>query len=211
MPEKERRRAFDRESSVYRQQRGIRYPPPDCNYLAFAPEVIAPTTPYSQHFKSLYRHSRRRLGNPWVGPINAALKHLKLATVTPGSILNLSASSASFFLCRCPDAFYSFFTHAAINLQPPSLTVLYQTPGSKAAVLQSLVMSNSRRSSATQCVNYFSSPPCSRFPAFSSSSDMTLLRNVWSPMQSSAPDHNNILVRTVVSMLLHSLHWKASL
>ena len=33
-----------------------------------------------------YRHSRRRLGSPRVGPINAALKRLELATtVTPGA------------------------------------------------------------------------------------------------------------------------------
>ena len=43
-------------------------------YLAFAPNgiFIVSTTPYSQGFRFLYRHSRRRLGGPWVGPINAA-------------------------------------------------------------------------------------------------------------------------------------------
>ena len=75
---------------------------------------------------SLYRHSRRHLESPWVGPINAAaVKRLKLTTVTPGATSTLSASSASLFLYRCSDSYSSSFTHAAINLKPPSRTVLY--------------------------------------------------------------------------------------
>ena len=106
-------------------------PSPDRNH---APKRIASTTPYySQGVRFLYRHSRRRLGSPWVGPINAPLKRLKLATATPDATSTLSASSASLFLCRCLDAFSSSFIHAAINLQPPSRTVLYQTPGLSAA------------------------------------------------------------------------------
>ena len=66
------------------------------------------------------------------------------------------------------------------------------------AVLQSPMMPNSRRSSVTQSVYYFSFPPGPRFPAFSSSPDVTLLGNVWSPMWSSAPDNNHLLVRTVL-------------
>ena len=53
------------------------------------PKRIA-RTPYSQGFRFLYRHSRRRLGSPWVDPINAALKRLKLATVTLGATSTLS-------------------------------------------------------------------------------------------------------------------------
>ena len=184
---------------------------PDRNHTT--PKRIASTTvPYSQGFRFLYRHSRRRLGSTWVGPINATLKRLKLATVTPGTTSTLSASSASVFLCRCWDALSSSFTHAAINLQPPSLTVLHQAPGSSAAVFQSLVMPNSRRFSATQSVHYFSFPPGLRFPAFSNSPDMTLLGNLRSLiMQRSGPDHNNLLVRRFVSMLSHSVCWRASL
>ena len=110
-------------------------PSPDRNH---APKRIASTTPYSQGFRFLYRHSRRRLGRPWVGPINASLKRLKLATVTPGASSNLSASSASLFLYRCSDAFSSSFIHAARKLQPSSRTVLYQASGSSAAVFQIL-------------------------------------------------------------------------
>ena len=40
---------------------------------------------------------------------------------------------------------------------------------------------------------------------------MTLLGNLWSPMRSSAPAHNNLLVRRVVPMLSHSVRWRASL
>ena len=91
-----------------------------------APKRIASTTtPCSQGFRFLYRHSRRRSGSPWVGPINAALKRFKLASaVTPGATSTSSASSASLFLCRCSDAFSSSYTHAALNLQRAMLEVL---------------------------------------------------------------------------------------
>ena len=121
-------------------------------------------TLYSQGFRFLYRHSRRRLGIPCVGPINAALKRLKPATVTPGATLTLPAPSAYLFLCRCSGVFFYSFTHAAINLQPPSRTVLYQTPGPSGAVLQFTRMSNSRQSSTTQSVHSFSFSPGPRFP-----------------------------------------------
>ena len=136
-------------------------PSPDCNH---APKRTASTIPYSQGFSFNYRHSRRRVGSPRVGPINASLKRLKLVAGTPGATSTLSASSASLFLCRCSDAFYSFFTHAAINLQPSARTMLYQAPGSSVAVLQSPVIPNSRRSSATQSVHSFSFPPAHVFP-----------------------------------------------
>ena len=130
------RRALDRESLIYRQPQAIRYPPPrNRNNFAFVSKSIAYTTPYSQGFRLLYRHSRRRLGIPGVGPINTALKRLKLTTATPGATSTLSASSASLSLCRCSDAFHSSFTHSVINLQPPSRIVLYQTPGSSTGVL----------------------------------------------------------------------------
>ena len=104
MPEKikDGRRALDRESLVYRQPRAIRYPHPDHNYLAFAlKDIESTTTPYSQGFRFLYRHTRRRLGSPWVGPINAAApKRLKLAIdrlVTQVCLpLPLLSSSAGF-------------------------------------------------------------------------------------------------------------------
>ena len=82
-----------------------------------------------QFIYSEFRNYRLRLewplGSPWVGPINAVRKRLKLATVTPGATSTLSASSASLYFCRCwLDAFSSSLTHAAINLQPPSCTIL---------------------------------------------------------------------------------------
>ena len=108
----------------------------------------------------------------------------------------------------CYDHTYS---HAAINLQPPSHTVLYHTPGSSAAVLQSPMMSNTRRSSATQSVHHLSFSPGPRSPAFSSSSNMTLSGNLWSLMRSRAPDHINLLVRKVASTLSHPIRWRTSL
>ena len=58
---------------------------PDRNDRAFAPKDVASISLYSQGFRFFYRHSRSRLGSFRVGPINAALKHLKLAIVTPGA------------------------------------------------------------------------------------------------------------------------------
>ena len=112
-------------------------------YCNHAPKRIASTTPYSQGFMFPYRHSRCRLGSPWVGPTNAAQKRHKLATVIPGATSTLSASSTYylFFLCRCSVAFSSSFTHAAINLQPPLRTVLYQTPRSTGGI-ESIVRTN---------------------------------------------------------------------
>ena len=85
--------------------------------------------------------------------------------------------------------------------KPTTPFVYYVIP--RPRVLQYPVTPNGRRSSATQSVHYFSFPPGPRFPAFSSSPDMTLLGNLWSSMRSSAPAHNNLLVRTVASMLSH--------
>ena len=124
---------------------------------------------------------------------------------------NSSTSFASLFLYRFSGVFSSCLTHAAINLQSPSRIVLYQAPGSSAAVLQSTLMPNSRRSSAPQSVLYFSLPLGPHRPAFSSSPDMTLLGNMWSPMRTSAPDHNNFLVRTVTSIVSHPVRWMVSL
>ena len=90
IPAKYRRRALDRESLVPAASHPI--PSPDRNH---APKRIASTTPYFQGFRFLYRHSQRRLGSPWVGPIKAALKRLKLATVIPGATSTLSTSSSA--------------------------------------------------------------------------------------------------------------------
>ena len=132
-------------------------------------------TPYSHGFRLLERHSRRRLGRSWVGPINAAQKRPKLATVTQVQPQPCPPLPLLFSFADVWTHFLVPYTHAAINLQPPPCTVLYQTPGSSAAVHQSPVMPNSRRSYATQSVHYFSFPPGPRFPAFSSSPGMTLL------------------------------------
>ena len=49
-----------------------------------------------------HRHSRRRLGSPWVCPINAALKRLKVAAVTPDATSTLSASRVFRFSLPLP-------------------------------------------------------------------------------------------------------------
>ena len=109
------------------------------------------TTPVSQGFEAaslLYQRSQRRFGTPWVGPINAALKRLQLATVVhPTCNLNLvrlfclsfllSIFGGRFFLLPNP-------SYASINLQPASHTLLYRTPRSSAAMLRSPAMSNTQ-------------------------------------------------------------------
>ena len=120
-----------------------------------------------------YRHSRRLIGSTWVGSIHAAaLNRLKLPTVTPGATTTWSASSVSLILCRYLGIFSSSLIHAAMHLQPPLDTVLYQAAGSSVAVLEYSVMSNTRRSSTAQSVHSFSSPTGPRFSACSSSPDM---------------------------------------
>ena len=140
-------------------------PSPDRNH---APIRRASTTRYSQGFRFLFRHSRRRLGSPWVGPINAALKRLKLATVTPGATSTLSASSASLFPCHryyvLGRLFIFLHPRGHKPTAPFTYCAIYQTLGSSAAVVQSPVMPNSRRSSATQSVHSLSFSPGPRFP-----------------------------------------------
>ena len=62
---------------------------PDRNYLASAPKDVTSTTTYSQGFRFSSQSIRRRLESSWVGPTNAALKHLKLATVAVGCVQKL--------------------------------------------------------------------------------------------------------------------------
>ena len=148
---------------------------------------------------------------PLVRPIKATLKSLNLPTVTLRATSIMSASSVYRFLCRVSDAFSSSLTHAAINRQTPSHTVLCQASGSSAAVLQSSVVPNIRRFSATQSVHFFYFPPSPRSSAFSRSCNMTLVGNLWSSMRSSAPDHNNVLVSKDSSILSHPVRLGTSL
>ena len=94
----------------------------------------------TQCFRLLHRHRRRRLGIPWVGPIDAALKRLKLVTVNPGATSTLSAS---LFLCRCSDAFSSFtliLEHSVLELVLLLVLVI------KVKVKNRLVRAEERRS-----------------------------------------------------------------
>ena len=73
-------------------------------------------------FRIRYRRSRRCFGSPWVGLINAALNHLKLAVVTPGatSIL-LVPSASSLFLSSSSAGFRTpsfFLFHNSRDLKP---------------------------------------------------------------------------------------------
>ena len=137
------------------------------------------------------------------GPIKAALKRLSCPAVTPGAMGALSASSASLFFRRTSAALSSSVLHAAINVRPPSITTSHHLPGSNATVFHPSTspIPNSRRSSATQSVHSFSLPPRPRRPGFSRVPTMIRLGNLRLSIRMSAPAHNNLLVRTVVSIL----------
>ena len=117
------------------------------------------------------------------------MKHLKLPKVTLAVTPTLFISFASLSLCRFSDVFSSSLTHATINLQTPSSTALYQTPGSRRRT-------QTPKDPLPRSPSILSPPPPGlRYcPAFSSSLDMTLMGNLWSPMWSSAPSHNNFLL-----------------
>ena len=96
------------------------------------PPTLIATTSYShqeschlpQHrtlkgFRLPYCRSHRRFGNPWFGPIDAALKRLKLPTVSLDATLTLSVFPPSLFLCRVFKVFSPSISHLPINLQPP--------------------------------------------------------------------------------------------
>ena len=104
-----------RESLVlYRQPRAIRHSP-DRNYLAFISKGIASSTPYSQGFRLLYRHSQRRLGSPWVDPIKAAIKRLKLATYGHPSQVQLQP--CPYLPTSTLSSSAGFRTHFTINIR----------------------------------------------------------------------------------------------
>ena len=156
------RRSLEKETLVYCPPRAIRYSPGSQLSRICTQMHRSTTTPYTQGFRLRYRHSRRRLGSPWVGPMNAALKRLKLVTVTPGAqpqpcpSLPLLSSSAGF---RTP---------FPLPTRSRSLCILCctnQTSGSSAAaVLQCPVMPNSRRSSARSPSILSPSLPARVFP-----------------------------------------------
>ena len=139
--------------------------PPDRNYLVFAPKGIILTIPYFQGFQTPLPAQPTPLGKSLGRSNQRDSKTSRACYDHHRCNLNL----VPLFLCHFLGALSSSLTHVALNLQPPLRTVLYQSPGSSAAVLQSPVMSNTRRSSATQCVHYFSFPLGPHFPAFFSS------------------------------------------
>ena len=70
-------------------------------------------------FRLLYQHSRRRLGSPWVDPINA-VKIYQACYGLPRCNLNLVRLFHFFLPLLVFGAFSSSLTHAVKNLQPPS-------------------------------------------------------------------------------------------
>ena len=138
--------ALAREGLVHRQPRAkpSDIPPPDRDYLTFAPRGITSTVQQHRVLRFLrllpYRRSQRRFRSPCVGPMNTALKRLMLSRVTPGVIQSTLTFVRLFRLSLPLPVFKRLFLFS----HPRG------TPGSSAAVLQSLVMLNTRRSCATQ-------------------------------------------------------------
>ena len=112
--------------------------------------------PYSQGFQFTLTAQSTSLSESLGWSNQRGSKTSQACYSHPRCDLNLVRLFRFSLLLPLMDAFSSSLTHAAINLQPPSCTALYHIPGSSAAVLQSLVMPNSRRSSATStCVQIF--------------------------------------------------------
>ena len=144
-----------------------------------------------------------RPGTGGNGSIKAALKRLSCPAVTPGALQVSFASSASLLFRRTSAALSSSVLHVTINVRPPlhhhfpplagySATVFHPSPSP---------VPNSRRSSATQPVHSFSLRPRPRRPGFSRVPTMIHLDNLRLSIRVSAPTYNNLLVRTVVSIL----------
>ena len=122
---------------------------------------------------------------------------------------NFPSLVASLFFWRCLAASSSSFLHAAMNLRPPSVTASTQTSAFNAIAFQSPVMPNARMSLCTQSVHSFSFPPRplrttpSRFP------NMIRFGNRPPLIRRSVPAHKSLLVRNVVSMLLHRVCYES--
>ena len=164
-----RRETLAREGLKERHPRANRMPHPDRNYLAFAHKGIACTAPYSQASPSA--QPTPLLGSPWVGPIKAALKCLKLPTITPGATSTLFCPPLP-PLSSPDDAGF----RTPFPLTPPRRPETCNPPRMLCrAKPQGLVRPSSspagcetpRRSSATQPFHYFFFPLANVIPRFS--------------------------------------------
>ena len=119
--------ALVREGFLYCQSRVIRCPPPDRNYLEFAPKDIASTSSTTPTLSS--PHAGFPLGAVGTASVFIVSVHSETSCVSyghPWCNLNSNYVFSS-----------SSFTQAITNLQqPPSHTRLYEAPGSSAAILQ---------------------------------------------------------------------------
>ena len=116
---------------------------------------------------------------------------------------NVPSPVASLFSWRCLAASTSSFLHVAMNLRPPSLTVLTHNSAFNAVAFQPPAMPTTRMSLCTESVHsfYFSPRPfrtaSSMFPnTIDFGSRPRLIRM-------NAPTHKSLLVRNVVSTISH--------
>ena len=112
---------------------------------------------------------------------------------------------------RCLAASTSSFLYAAMNLRPPSVTVSTHTSAFNAATFQSLAMPNARISLCTQSVHSFSFPLRPLRTAPSRFANTIRFGSRPPPIWMNVPAHKNILVRNIVSTLVHQVTSRARL
>ena len=115
---------------------------------------------------------------------------------------NLPSIVASLFSWRCLAASTSSFFHAAINLRPPSVTILTHTSAFNAIAFQSPVLPNAQMSIWTQSVHCsFSFQPRHLRTAPSRFSNSICFGSRPSLIRRSVPAHKRFLVRATVNIL----------
>ena len=145
-------------------------PPSDRNYLALAPKDITSRISYSKGSQaSLSAQQPAPLGESLGCSNRHSFKTSKASSGHPRCSLNLVHL---FYLSLLPvfRRIFLFLHPCGDKPATSSHTVLYQTPGSSAVILQSLVMPNTQRSSATwsvHSISFLCGRCCAVFSSFS--------------------------------------------
>ena len=106
--------------------------PPDRNYLAFAPKDVTSIPPYSRGSQTSLSMQPTPLRESLSRSNQRGSETSQVSYGRPKCDLNLVRLFCLSLLCSFSGAFSSSLPHAAINRQPRSQTVLYQTAGQTA-------------------------------------------------------------------------------
>ena len=162
-------------------------PTTDRNYLAFAHKGIAYTTPYSQGFQASLSAQPTPLGESLGRSNQRGSKTSQACYGHPRRNLNL----VRLFRFSFPLPVFGrlcFFSHPrGYKSTAPFAYCALPNPRVKCGGTPAPRDSKNPTILCHAVCSFFLLPPGPRFPAFSSSPDMILLGNLWSPMQSSAP------------------------